>query len=203
MQVIKTYSHLNGHEYLTVHKPKLLKETMDVISSVDATKHRTKISEEKTIKGKKLYSPTDINKEFRTEFRKRDWHPVTKTYAVTSNERLNRKILGFDYSEQKKLIEEAGAELVRTSNETDFVKDRVAVEVQLGKYSFVAYDLFVKHMGFFVADVIDIGVEIVPMKEMERHMSSGPPYFENEMNNVIRQGRGIPAVPLVMFGVAP
>jgi hypothetical protein len=25
------------------------------------------------------------------------------------------------------------------------VKDRIAVEIQFGKYSFVAYDLFVKH----------------------------------------------------------
>ena len=30
-------------------------------------------------------------------------------------------------------------------NQTDFVKDRVAVEVQFGKYAFVAHDLFVKH----------------------------------------------------------
>lgn len=29
---------------------------------------------------------------------------------------------------------------------------RIAVEVQLGKYAFVAYELFVKHMAFFVGD---------------------------------------------------
>jgi len=29
-------------------------------------------------------------------------------------------------------------------NQTDFVKERIALEVQFGKYSFVAYDLFVK-----------------------------------------------------------
>lgn len=29
---------------------------------------------------------------------------------------------------------------------------RIALEVQLGKYAFVAYDLFVKHMAFFVGD---------------------------------------------------
>ena len=33
-------------------------------------------------------------------------------------------------------------------NQTDFVKDRVAVEVQFGKYAFVAHDLFVKHLCF-------------------------------------------------------
>ena len=33
-------------------------------------------------------------------------------------------------------------------NQTDFVKERVAVEVQFGKYAFVAHDLFVKHLSF-------------------------------------------------------
>ena len=34
---------------------------------------------------------------------------------------------------------------------------RVAVEIQFGKYSFIAYDLFVKHMAFYVGDAIDVG----------------------------------------------
>jgi hypothetical protein len=83
------------------------------------------------------------------------------------------------------------------------VKDRIAVEVQFGKYAFVAFDLFVKHMAFYVGDVIDVGVEILPMKEMSQEMSSGISYYERELYNVIRQGRGVPAVPLVLIGVAP
>lgn len=82
-------------------------------------------------------------------------------------------------------------------------KDRVAVEVQFGKYAFVAFDLFVKHMAFFVGDVIDLGIEILPMKELQAEMSSGPGYYEGELYNLIRQGRGIPAVPLVIIGIAP
>ena len=87
--------------------------------------------------------------------------------------------------------------------QTDFVKERVAVEVQFGKYSFVAYDLFVKHMAFFVGDVIDVGIEILPMKELQAEMSSGVAYYEGELYNLIREGRGVPAVPLVIVGVAP
>ncbi len=49
-------------------------------------------------------------------------------------------------AEQKKEIEAAGEPAIYSYNQTDFVKDRVAVEVQFGKYSFVAYDLFVKHL---------------------------------------------------------
>ncbi len=87
--------------------------------------------------------------------------------------------------------------------QTDFVKERIAVEVQLGKYAFVAYDLFVKHMAFFVGDLIDVGIEILPMKELQAEMSSGVPYYEGALYDLIRQGRGVPAVPLVLLGIAP
>jgi len=83
------------------------------------------------------------------------------------------------------------------------VKNRVAVEVQFGKYSFVAFDLFVKHLAFYVRDVIDVGVEILPMKELQSEMSSGPSYYEGELYNLIREGRGVPAVPLILVGIAP
>ena len=88
-------------------------------------------------------------------------------------------------------------------NQTDLIKDRVAVEIQMGKYSFVAHDLFVKHLSFFVSDVIDVGIEMLPMKEMESEMSSGVPYYERDLLNVIRQGLGVPAVPLILIGISP
>jgi hypothetical protein len=86
--------------------------------------------------------------------------------------------------------------------QTDFLKQRVALEVQFGKYSFVAYDLFVKHLAFYIQDTIDLGIEILPMKSLQAQMNSGPAYYEGELYNVIRQGRGVPAVPLIIIGVA-
>lgn len=74
---------------------------------------------------------------------------------------------------------------------------------QFGKYAFVAFDLFVKHMAFFVGDVIDVGVEILPMKEPQSQISSGPSYYEGELYNIIREGRRVPAVPLILVGIAP
>lgn len=74
---------------------------------------------------------------------------------------------------------------------------------RLGDYSFVAYDLFVKHLAFFVRDEIDVGIEILAMKSLQSRMSSGPGYYEGELYNVIRNGRGVPAVPLILIGVAP
>ena len=114
-----------------------------------------------------------------------------------------RRIINLPPDIQKKTIEEAGHEAISSYNQTDFVKERIAVEVQFGKYSFVAHDLFVKHMAFYTSGVIDIGIEILPMKELERDMSSGVPYYERDLLNILRQGRGIPIVPLVIIGITP
>ena len=44
-------------------------------------------------------------------------------------------------------------------------------------------------MAFYVGDVIDVGIEILPMKSMSAEMSSGICYYEGELYNVLRHGR--------------
>jgi len=201
MKIAETYSHLNGLEFLLVHKPNLWQEIQDVISAVDANKCRTKISKEKTMKGRLLFSPIDMNAEFNRLLRKKSWKESRVSYWVTKNEKLIRKTLTLPAEEQKREIEAAGETPIFSYNQTDFVKDRVAVEVQFGKYAFVAYDLFVKHLAFYVGDRIDVGLEILPMKSLQSQMSSGVAYYEGEFYNVVRQGRGVPAVPLILVGI--
>ncbi len=203
MRIAEHYSHLNGLEFLLVHKSSLWKEIQAVIRSVDAGACRTKVSKEVRTKNKLLYSPIAMNKAMREGFESRRWSERRTSYWVTSDARLIRKTLFLSAEQQRAEIEKSGAKAISSHNQTDFVKERVAVEVQLGKYAFVAYDLFVKHMAFYVGDVIDVGVEILPMKELQQQMSSGVGYYEGELYNLIREGRGVPAVPLVMIGVAP
>jgi len=203
MKIIETYSHLNGLEFLLVHKRPLWKEIRDVIAKLDANRCRTKVSKEKTMQGQLLFSPVDMNAEFKRLLRARAWKENRVSYWVTRSEKLIRKTLALSPQEQKKEIEAAGEKAILSYNQTDFVKDRVAVEVQFGKYAFVAYDLFVKHLAFYVGDHIDVGIEILPMKSLQSQMSSGVAYYEGEFYNVVRQGRGVPAVPLVIVGIEP
>lgn len=203
MKIAETYSHLNGLEFLFVHKPSLWKEIQYVIESVDAGICRTKVSKEKTMKGKLLFSPIDLNNVFKNLLREKSWDERRVNYWVTRSEKLIRKTLTMSAQEQKREIEAAGEKPIFSYNQTDFVKDRVAVEVQFGKYAFVAYDLFVKHLAFYVGDRIDVGIEILPMKSLQSQMSSGVAYYEGEFYNVVRQGRGVPAVPLVLVGIEP
>jgi len=203
MKIAETYSHLNGLEFLLVHRPTLWREIQSVIAGVDAGECRTKVSREKTMRGRLLFSPIAMNAAFKRLLRERDWEESRVGYWVTKSEKLIRKTLTMSADEQKREIEAAGEKPIYSYNQTDFVKDRVAVEVQFGKYAFVAYDLFVKHLAFYVGDRIDVGVEILPMKSLQMEMSSGVPYFEGEFYNVVRQGRGVPAVPLVLIGIEP
>lgn len=203
MRIVERYSHLNGEEFLLVHQEVLWREVLEVIASVDAEACKDKVSKERTSQGRLLYSPKSMNNAFARGFEARGWQERRQSFFVTSDAQVLRRIYGMDADAQREAIERAGLAPIRSYNQTDFVKNRVAVEVQLGKYAFVAHDLFVKHMAFFVSDMIDVGVEVVPMKELEAEMSSGVAYYERDLLNIIRQGRGVPAVPLVLLGIAP
>ena len=188
---------------MLVHHKDLWDEIQAVIASVDAEACKTKVSKEKTMPGRLLYAPVDMNDAFTANFRTEGWTERRNTFWVTDDEKLMRGVYNQPAEVQKKAIRNAGREPIMSYNQTDFVKDRIAVEVQFGKYAFVAHDLFVKHLSFYVSDIIDVGIEILPMKELEREMSSGVPYYERDLVNVLRQGRGAPAVPLVLVGIVP
>ena len=210
MKIVETYSHLNGEEYLLVHHPDLYKEIKAVIREVDAAKCMTKTSEEKTMRGKKLYSPEMLNKEFRKLFHKRGWVESRYQYYVTTNRAYLQDIVNLPVDQQRNYLNAKGVKApIKSYKQTDFVKDRIAIEVQFGKYAFVAFDLFVKHLLFYSGGVINVGIEILPVKAMledpngGRMMSTGVAYYEGEVYNVLRHGRASPPVPLFIIGIAP
>ena len=81
------------------------------------------------------YNPVEMNKSFKRLFKDKNW--IESWVAMSSDQ-------------QRDEIEQASSSAIFGYNQTDFVKDRVAIEVQFGKYSFVAYDLFVKHLAFYI-----------------------------------------------------
>lgn len=203
MKIIQSYSHLNGLEFLLVHKKNLWQEICDVIEKVDANLTLTKISSEKTKQGKILYSPSELNKLFKNEFEKLNWQEMRTFYYVNEDLQTTKNTVFIrDEKIQKQEIENFGFAAYRTYNQVDFVKDRVAVEIQFGKYFSVQYDLHVKHTFFFERGDIDGGVEIIPMHSLMREMSSGVALYENELTNIVREGRSNPSVPIILIGVA-
>ncbi len=204
MKIAQKYSHLNGEEYLIVHHNKLYSEIKRIIQSIDADNFKTKISKEKTKKGLKLYSPIGLNKVFDKLFSENNWKESRYQYYITLNRELMEKSILLPAKEQKDFLVSSGEkEPLFSYNQTDFVKEKIAVEMQFGKYSFVAYDLFVKHMLFYSGGIINLGIEILPTKKMQSQMSSGIAYFEGEVYNVMRHGRNNPPIPLLIIGIEP
>ncbi len=68
-----------------------------------------------------------------------------------------------------------------------------------GKYAFVAYDMLVGHMAFFIGGVIDAGVEILPMKALHALVvigvcpSAGPRSFAAEAAGLLEPKGGTEA----------
>ena len=203
MKVAHVYSHLNGYEHMMVHHEDLWDEIMTAITNIDANAF-TKVSKAKSSLGKTLYDQKALNRQFETILFPQGWESVTTQYYVTSDIPTAREIASIrDKNVQKQIIEENGFTAFRTNNQVDFVKNRVAVEVQFGKYFSVAYDLHVKHTFFFLRNDIDVGIEIIPTRAMCLKMDTGVAWYENELANVIREGRSNPTVPIVMIGIEP
>lgn len=204
MKIAQKYSHLNGEEYLIVHYPEIYKEIKSIIENINAEDFKTKISKEKTMKGKNLYSPIDLNNEFKKRFNNSGWNESRYKYYITTNSIIMQELILLPYEKQKKyLINKGIEEPISSYKQTDFVKEKIAVEVQFGKYAFVAFDLFVKHLLFYSGGVINLGIEILPTKKMQSEMSSGVAYYEGEVYNVLRHGRNNPPVPLIIIGIEP
>ena len=203
MKIAKKHSHLNGEEWLLVHEKDAYQEIIDVIGAIDAEKCRTKISKEKTKRGEALYSPVALNAEFDRLFSSKGWQPTRYSYYVAHDFDQLEAMAQMSLEEQKQYLVDQGAETIFSYNQTDHVKNRIAIEVQFGKYAFVAYDLFVKHLAFYAGRIINVGIEILPTKAMQRNMSSGIAYYEGELHNILRHGRSNPPIPLVIIGIEP
>ncbi len=156
------------------------------------------------MQGKMLYSPIELNNEFRSKFNTLGWSESRYKYYITTDRKVLPELITLPYENQKSfLISKGNTNPISSFKQTDFVKEEVAVEVQFGKYAFVAFDLFVKHLLFYSGGVINLGIEILPTKKMQSKMSSGVAYYEGEVYNVLRHGRNNPPVPLLILGIEP
>ena len=128
MQVAAVYSFNGGKEQITHAYPDLMVEVNQAINEVNAAQHKTKISTEKTMPGKVLYSPKSLNKAFKKEFLKRlEWQAI----RVSCDYPTEYYVEGYNSSRLR-----SGA-----FREMDFVKQRLGVEVQFGKYAFMVYNV--------------------------------------------------------------
>lgn len=173
MRIVYEYSHLGGAEILQVRYPDCERDVCEAIAQVAAP--RTKVSKEKTMRGRALYSPRDMNRQFREIFTARGYRELRDTYTIT--------------------IPDSDVSIRGAFKQIDFVKGKVLVEVQFGKYAFMFYDM-AKFQYFFNESKADLGVEIVPCHALKKQMSTGVSYGEQLVYDIERLKRHFPAVPV-------
>ena len=83
----------------------------------------------------------------------------------------------------------------------DFVKNRLGVEVQFGKYAFMVYNVCAKMTIFNKIGHIDCGVEIVPVKAFADEMSSGVSYYEQFLWDLQSRGVSDIDIPVLIVGI--
>jgi hypothetical protein len=86
--------------------------------------------------------------------------------------------------------------------EIDFVKNRLGVDLQFGKVALIGYSITHKMPIFHDEDVIDVGIEIVAIKDLAAEMSSGVAYFEQLVWDLEHRGVADVDIPVLVVGVA-
>ena len=90
MKIARKYSHLNGEEYLIVHRNQLYEEIKDVIVSIGAKRFKTKAIKEET-KDADLFSPVCLHRKFERRFQGNDWQQSRYSYYITLKRGLMEK----------------------------------------------------------------------------------------------------------------
>jgi len=181
------FSFKNDAEVVARDYSGLLGEVESVIAAVKAQRHRTKVSKEQTMPGTVLYSPLGLNKAFKREFSARGWKSVR---------------VDCDYRDEFYVKDGTQRQKAKGAfREMDFVKGRLGVEVQFGKYAFLVYNVCAKMTIFHNLGHIDAGVEVVPMKSFAQDMSSGVSYFEQFVWDLQHRGEADIDVPVLVLGI--
>ena len=186
MIIAAQYPFKDGHSIQETH-PHLFQEIEDIIANVDASQCKNKISKESTMWGQKLYSPRDLNRAFTQDFESKGWQ---KNKRVECNYPTNYYLPGYLPKQTKQMH--------APYREMDFLKERLGIEIQFGKYAFMGYDVCVKMTIFRNLGYIDAGIEIVPMQSFADDMSTGVSYFEQFAWDLDKRGAADIDIPVLI-----
>jgi hypothetical protein len=188
MRIAGVYSFNRGERAVTKRYPELLTEVNAVIKSIDSSLYKTKTSKEKTMMGRMLFSPKALNKAFKREFAKFEgW----KTIRVPCDYPTTYYLKHYKIRSKNR-----GA-----FREMDFVKGKLGIEVQFGKYAFMVYNVCAKMTIFHNRGFINHGIEIVPVKAFAEEMSTGVSYFEQFIWDLENRGVSDIDIPVMILGI--
>lgn len=149
----------------------LCKEIVGSFNRIDYHEVRTKCSREKTMLGSMLVSPKCLNQLVKDELTEAGWKPLRHSFTYISGNKGHG------------------------SYEADFFKNGIACELQLGKYAFMASDVL-KLRYLWKKGMIQLGVLVVPSKQLQSEMSTGPGCFQQVEHLLDEQQLDLPLLVL-------
>jgi hypothetical protein len=177
-------------------------EIEQAIQSFDIATLPAKLSEEKTMKGKRLYAPKELNKAILTNYlyprgwaarspnkqRKNPWDQPSISIATTVTDSSTGQTKTYT-----------------TSITMDGLKNKLGLEVQFGKYAFLGWDVLGKMPIFRNAGAISAAVEVVPMASMRgnKNMSTGIGCYEQIKAILEKRGASDLDIPVLLLGITP
>src|SRR5690242_13643080 len=181
MHIAATYSFNKGEEFIAQkHRPEL-DEVLQIIEEIDA--ESCKISRRKRL----LYSPSAFNKAFEQLFFRKGWlrHELMASYSKKDY------VPGYVPDTPNKPV----------LRDIAHVKNKLGVEYQFSDYRDMVYDVNAKMTIFAKMDVIDCGIEIVPVKDLADEMSTGVSYFEQIVWDLDHRGISDIDIPVLIIGI--
>jgi len=191
MKIVAEYDFNGGKQFIVKNYKSELDEISSVIHSINADTYKTKRSKEKTMPGRLLYSPTNLNKAFKFAFHKFGW----SSKKVKCEYKYGKLLDGYVLPTAKRTTD--------AFREMDFLKPqkKLGIEVQFGKYAFMVYNVCAKMTIFKNLNIIDAGIEIVPVKRFAEEMSTGVSYFEQFAWDLEMRGKSDIDIPVLILGI--
>ena len=181
MYIAGIYSFNNGEEVIAQkHRPEL-DEVLQIIELVDVEQCKTEGG------NRIIYNSSVFNDTFKQLFSRRGWdsHELQARYPQ-------------DYYVPGYMPRTMNDNVLRDIAQ---VKNRLGVEYQFGDYREMVYDVNAKMTIFAEMDVIDCGIEIVPVKGLADEMSTGVSYFEQFVWDLEHRGIADIDIPVLIIGI--
>ena len=188
MRIADIYSFKGGEEVMESKFATEFHEITEVVSVVNLSASRTKSRREQATPGMMPYRPSSLNRAFKEEFGTRNW----KKERVPCEYSRSYYVEGYT---PRSLPDNGFREL-------NFVKNRVGVEVQIRKNVSLTCSVCAVMTIFNRFQKVDCGVEIVPVKQLQKEMPPGIPFFEQFVWDLEHRGVSDIDIPVLILGIA-
>jgi len=182
MKIAQEYSHKGGKEFITAQHSAEYEEIKGAIASIDAVASLCKKSDEKT-KESLIFSPVVLNDYLKKYLCELNW-----------TEKVPGSAKGF---REPRISMGAGGEF----REMDGIKNKVGLEIQFGKYAFMAYDILSKMPIFAQRGLIECGIELVAMPSIVKNMSTGVSSYTQIVAELQERGHSDLDIPTLIIGI--